>query len=92
MSDVDFYITYFAMPLSIILVITMYIFRRKGRFNSVLGKVMYFLSSLLVAGVLGVVMHVNEGNLYVFSLSAITILFLVFIYNAPIRKQRSDWR
>ncbi len=71
MSDVDFYITYFGMPLSIILVITMYTFRRKGRFKSALGKVMYFLSSLLAAGVLGVVMHVNEGNLYVFSLSAI---------------------
>jgi uncharacterized membrane protein len=91
-SNVDFYITYIGMPVSITLVLIMYFFRRKGSFTSILGKVVYFVSFLLAGGVLGLAMQINEGNIFVLSCSVIAILFLVFVYNAPIRKHKSDWR
>lgn len=86
MSDLDFYLTYIGMPLGILVLLALYAFRRKGRFTSMFGRVIYFALGLISASICGLVMHIHQESSFVFSVTALVIYFFVFIYNAPIRR------
>lgn len=85
MSEFDIYLTYIGMPLSVVIIVILFSYRMKGGFTSFIGRYIYVFAGLISATIFGLVMYINEDNTLIFTCSVAVILFVVFIYNAPMR-------
>lgn len=88
MFNLDFFLIYIGLPISVLVPIALFWLRLKGKFTSFKGRLIYVIVGLLSATVSGLVLQVYSDNLFLMSVSVILIVFVIFIYNAPRRGSR----